>query len=365
MTDERPDWMEKIKEMPGYIRGIIGFLTIIVGFILFFLENFYLNLLVAGFLATIALFLFCIYVLLKKTKPLIVGGKGVYAYPKYRPLAAAGLIILTGGSLFLLPQTYTSEYIRLAFAGKQDSTSTGLIPKVKMVKIDEGKFIMGSNEFSNTSPERKVSIHSFWMDVYEVTNQEYEVFLTSRNYPPPPHWVNGKYPFDQDHHPVSGVSWKDAETYCTAVGKRLPTEAEWEKAARGIKGNIWPWGNVWDPGMANVRETGNQYTMPVGSYPKGNSDFGVADLAGNVAEWVSDWYQDDYYSIAPSIDPYGPIGEPINLNKVLRGGTWYDEKENVKSFVRLGIYSPDFPMSQEIGILYAAGFRCACNDCQP
>ncbi len=364
MANEKPDWTENLKESPGYISGAIGFLTVIVGYILSFLENIYLNTLVVGLLAVIAVFLFCIYILFKKTKPLIVGGQGVYTYPKYRPWAATGIILLTSTILFALPQPYTAEFFRHVFADKTSSKNTSVVTELvstsPMVRIEGGKFIMGSDELADTSPKRIIDIHSFWLDVYEVTNKEYAVFLTAENYPPPPHWENGKYPFEQDQHPVSGVTWKDAENYCKAVNKRLPTEAEWEKAARGVNGNIWPWGNVWNPKMANVREAENLGTMPVGSFPEGNSDFEIADMAGNVAEWVSDWYQEDYFSFAPLLDPTGPIGEPVNQNKVLRGGAWYDEKENVQSFVRLGIYPPEFPMAP-----YAAGFRCACDDCQP
>ncbi len=139
---------------------------------------------------------------------------------------------------------------------------------------------------------------SFYIDKTEVTNKQFKDFLDAAGYEPEwpknflKHWENGMYPEGRDEHPVVWVSLKDAEAYCLYAGKRLPTEAEWQKAAQGDDGRDWPWGNIYDPEKAN---TDSDDTKPVGSYKKGTSPYGCLDMTGNVWEWTNSMQTDGYH----------------------------------------------------------------------
>jgi formylglycine-generating enzyme required for sulfatase activity len=225
-----------------------------------------------------------------------------------------------------------------------------------MAYIPAGSFTMGSNlpeAPPDAQPQHTVDLDAYWIDRYEVTNRAYKTFLDATEHRLPLAW-EGKYPTGRDEVPVAGVSWADAEAYCNFAGKRLPTEAEWEKAARGTDGRIWPWGNEWDAARANAAGTIAAALKPVGSYLTGVSPYGVYDMAGNVWEWVRDWYEAEYYTLPKWLNPTGPaLGE----FKVARGGAWTDAPAQTRTFTRLGIYPPDFPGN-------AVGFRCACTDCR-
>ena len=189
----------------------------------------------------------------------------------------------------------------------------------EMVYVPAGGFLMGSADGDKDSsadekPQHRVYLDAFWIDKTEVTVAEYRRFCeaTGREMPPAPSW--GWH----DDHPVSEVTWDDAAAYATWVGKRLPTEAEWEKAARGTDGRPYPWGNEWGPGKC-ANQVNSDTTQPVGSYPAGASPYGALDMAGNVEEWCADWYGESYYRFAPARNSAGP---PSGEYRLLRGGSW-------------------------------------------
>ena len=192
-------------------------------------------------------------------------------------------------------------------------TNTG-----SMVLIPGGEFIMGSNErWDDEAPEYIESVEKFYIDAYEVTNAEYEKFTYDTKHEVPYHWSNGKVPKNKKNHPVIYVNWYDAEGYCKWEGKRLPTEQEWEKAARGESGNIYPWGNTWAIDKSNHPYKGSTGTEPVGSYPNGTSPYGLYDMSGNVWEWVDSFY-------LPHPGNNINRGEYGTDKRVLKGGSWFD-----------------------------------------
>ena len=213
--------------------------------------------------------------------------------------------------------------------------------------------------FMNEQPPHRVWLDAFYMDTYEVTVGEYHAFLQHTGHRPLPQDVATYAP--TNHHPVVKVSWEDARTYCQWADKRLPTEAEWEKAARGEDERTYPWGNVALSGSrANYCDTqcssrwresqendGHAYTAPVGSYADGQSPYGIYDLAGNVGEWVQDWYDATFYHQGAERNPVNDQGAPF---RVLRGGSWYLWPVHLRTAHR-SRYRPD-------GRLHNVGFRC-------
>lgn len=201
-----------------------------------------------------------------------------------------------------------------------------------MVLIPSGPFIMGSDERDgiigidvgvDETPRHQVILPPYEIDRFEVTNHQYELFVeaTHHRIPSEPRfplfykWENGHPNPDQNEYPVNYVDFDDAASYCSWKGKRLPTEAEWEKAARGTDGRKWPWGNQFDKKKCNTDESRLNWTVPVDSLPEGASPYGVMGMCGNLAEWTSSWYQ-----------PYPgnnlkreAFGETL---KVVRGGAW-------------------------------------------
>jgi len=224
----------------------------------------------------------------------------------------------------------------------------------EMVLIPAGPFIMGGGEGSefDEMPQHNVYVSAFYMDKYEVTNENYQRFIRGTQY------HSQTIPFFQDDvsllfgpkQPAVGVSWDDALTYCKWSEKRLPTEAEWEKAARGEDGRVWPWGNSFGSGNANILgdEDGYKYTAPVGSFESGRSPYGLYDMAGNVSEWVSDWWEQSSYKTAVFKDPKGP---EAGRDHVYRGGSWNDADSGVRTAKR---YAAKPHRTDAI-----LGFRCA------
>ena len=254
---------------------------------------------------------------------------------------------------------------------------------------------MGSPEgaigFSDERPQRKIFLSAFWIDLREVSNRDYHKFVQVTKHRPPAHetpavtlWENRLPPRGAEDHPVVNVSWHDAVAYCQWARKRLPTEAEWEKSARGTDGRLYPWGNSWDFTLANsasywARRTvefddstawrrfwldgegagmvaqhgvkGEVLTLPTGTFPGGASPYGLLDMAGNVSEWVADSYNPYYYVNAPLSDPPGP--DPTIL-RVVRGGSWLKPATSLRTSDR-DYGEPDARLS-------GVGFRCAKDD---
>jgi formylglycine-generating enzyme required for sulfatase activity len=192
-----------------------------------------------------------------------------------------------------------------------------------MVHVPAGEFVMGDDGGEEDErPARRVWLDGFFIDRTEVTQADYARCVAAHACQPATRYPDPTSP----RHPVVGVSWNDAVAFCRFAGKRLPTEAEWEKAARGVDGRRYPWGNEPDCTRANFGNFQGEGTCegrnpgrpePVGSRREGRSPYGADDLAGNVWEWVADWYRFDYYRDAPARNPAGP---PRGEGRVLRGG---------------------------------------------
>jgi len=219
-----------------------------------------------------------------------------------------------------------------------------------MAVVPAGAFWMGSADGrENEMPRRRVYLDTFNIDRYEVTNSEYEKFMKATGHGTPEFWSD--LSLNELQQPVVGVTWHDAEAYCKWAKKRLPTEAEWEKAARGTDGRKYPWGND-EPDSSKA----NYYfwwlfftrTAHVGSYPNGASPYGVHDMAGNVWEWVADWYDESYYQRAPERNPKGPNSGQY---RVFRGGAWLIYPWDLRSSYRYA----ENPMYRH----HYLGFRCA------
>ncbi len=266
-------------------------------------------------------------------------------------MSQAFIVALLSFSLSLLPAV-SDQPLALSAAVPDD-----------MALVPGGEFLMGSPEGSDglpdEQPQRLVLTAPFWIDRNEVTNDAYERFIQATGHRAPANaspastlWEKNAPISGIGNHPVVNVSWEDAVAYCTWMGKRLPTEAEWEKAARGTDGRRYPWGNEWDFKKANSASywagrtidfqsgtdweafwirgegakiskdkgiKGEVLTMPIASFPESASPYGLHDMAGNVAEWVQDWYNPNYYKDAPLSDPQGP---PRGAIKAMRGGSW-------------------------------------------
>jgi formylglycine-generating enzyme required for sulfatase activity len=233
------------------------------------------------------------------------------------------------------------------------------------VYVPEGSFLMGSTEqeleaagvdpddFRDELPQHEVYLDAYWIDQTEVTNAQYSQCVaagacdapsSSSSHTRPRYYGNASY----GDYPVINVSWHDANDYCAWAGRRLPTEAEWEKAARGSEGGVYPWGSAAATcSKANFSDCEGD-TSAVGSYPEGESPYGALDMAGNVQEWVGDWYDSDYYEISPSENPQGPAS---GIYRAMRSGSWFMAMGSVRTTWRHWT-KPDTTGS-------LLGFRCA------
>ena len=250
----------------------------------------------------------------------------------------------------------------------QISSKDGMV----LVSVPAGEFKMGSARTEDPQtleeelPQHTVYLDAYWIDQTEVTNAQYALCVADAGACTKPvdmsslsrssYYDNSQYA----NYPVIFVSWSQAATYCAWAGRRLPTEAEWEKAARGSDGRIYPWGNTFDGTMANYcdincnnpwkddrYDDGYIDTSPVGDYPAGASVYGALDMAGNIYEWVADWYAP--YSRNNQVNPTGPDS---GLEHIIRGGSWGDDPVHIRAAIRSHINVPDYWMN-------FIGFRCA------
>jgi formylglycine-generating enzyme required for sulfatase activity len=235
-----------------------------------------------------------------------------------------------------------------------------------MVLIPEGSFPMGVPHGDRDGgrdeyPRHDVFVNDFYIDKFELTNSRYLEFVKATNHRVPQNpknatrnlWEGETVTESLADRPVVNVDWADAQAYCQWAGKRLPTEAEWEKAAKGTADRRFPWGNVEPTNKHlnfNQQWIGEKTLMPVGSYELGKSPFGVYDMAGNVWEWVNDWYDAKYYEKSPAKNPTGP---ETGTKRVLRGSGWQNETPTVRIFTRV---DSDPTIRNE-----STGFRCAMD----
>ncbi len=242
----------------------------------------------------------------------------------------------------IIPPTRTPAPT-LAFSGEPSigSIITGA-DGATLLFVPQGDFIMGADAddllaacqdlrsdcrrewFENVEPARTVTLNAFWIDQTEVTNKMYKTCVDADICKPP--FQSDSYKRDHyfgnpryDEYPVIYIAWEQAETYCTWAGRRLPSEAEWEKAARGTDGRLYPWGNNKPTSTLSNYSLYEGDTTPVKKYPNGTSPYGAYDMTGNVWEWTADWYDGNYYKAAPSSNPTGPY---FGIDKVSRGSAW-------------------------------------------
>lgn len=271
----------------------------------------------------------------------------------------------------------------------QPDMATPLMPK-DMVYVPYGTFTMGIDKekktvakkqtaydrrmstpqsreaFHDEGPAHRVTLDAYLIDKYEVSNKNFGEFIKTTGHPAPAYWDDPR--LNKEEQPVVGVNWQDAKAYCEWNGKRLPTEAEWEKAARGPEGNVYPWGNEFDPKKANYGKL-QDATVPATSHSEGASYYGVHHMAGNVFEWVADWYDPAYYTKVKGQDIANPAGpdKPIWLGgtgtyadrltvgekRVIRGGSWIAPQASLRTTHRFW----NHPLNNSYGV--GLGFRCA------
>lgn len=234
-------------------------------------------------------------------------------------------------------------------------TAAGPAKEKDMILIPRGEFTMGSKEHAD-EPAHNVVTDAYAIDKYEVSNEKYKQFMTASGHPAPAYWDDPR--LNKPNHPVVGVNWNDATAFCKWEGKRLLTEAEWERAAKGPKGDShYPWeGHEINPTKANY---GQNYggTKPIDSFPEGVNGFGLYNMAGNVFEWVQDWYDPKYYAASPALNPQGPEKGYNFANqgqvRVLRGGSWLAPETSLHASHRFW----NQPENNSYGV--GLGFRCA------
>jgi eukaryotic-like serine/threonine-protein kinase len=294
------------------------------------------------------------------------------------PAASTATPIVLSASPTSIPSAVPSPQIGATLVSPKDS--------MVLVYVPAGQFLMGSSSSDSNAeddehPQHTVYLDAFWIDRSEVTNAQFAEFASqagyvtsaerandvgggvidpasgSRTNTPGATWQHPHGPDSSrtglDAHPVVQVSWIDASAYCQWAGRRLPSEAEWEKAARGSDGRLYPWGNqAADNTLVNDSGSGDGWmqTAPVGSFPAGASPYGALDMAGNVWEWTADWYADTYYATSPAANP---LGAASGQYRVFRGGGWSNTARRFRPANRG--YTGGADHSDDIG------FRCVIS----
>ena len=270
-------------------------------------------------------------------------------------------------------RTFTISFLALLGLAIWPQISRAVIATPEdMVLVNAGGFTRGidntkNNTFMDEAPAKMIYLSSYYIDKYEVSNSKYTEFIIATDHPAPAYWDQRK--LNQPSQPVTGVNWFDADTYCHWANKRLPTEAEWEKAARGPAGSTYPWGDKLEYSKANFAKgkSGQKYiTDSVDAHPDGISYYGAYNMAGNVFEWVQDWYSSNYYSTDETRNPIGPQLQNIKniatvsskpkpelKKKVIRGGSWFAPAQSITTTHRFW----NDPINNSYGV--GLGFRCA------
>lgn len=301
--------------------------------------------------------------------------------PKMIPWRSLALIV--GGTVIIGFLIWGASKLLPNLLGK-DSTVTSDKDGMPLLYVEAGEFTMGSRAqdvlteclqfnadcqldwFKDEEPPHNIYVDAFWIDQTEVTNKMYSSCVgagaceeppSKKSFMYPKYYGNAKF----DNYPVIYVDWSMAKTYCEWAGRRLPTEAEWEKAARGTDQRFYPWSNKFDGTRANFCDKSCSLSganqsfddrfadlAPVGTYSSGASPYGALDMAGNVWEWVNDWYSDAYYSVSPFSNPTGPNSGQY---RVVRGGSWNYNDDDLRTSSRIG--------SDPVFSNYDLGFRCA------
>ncbi|MBI5304224.1 MAG: SUMF1/EgtB/PvdO family nonheme iron enzyme [Chloroflexi bacterium] len=252
-----------------------------------------------------------------------------------------------------LPQPTATPRVIATPTPRAGDTTTSPPDNAPIQFVSAGEFTMGSNDYDDEKPVHTVYLDAFWMDKFEVTNALYKKCVDAgkcsrpsetKSYTRDAYFGNAQY----NNYPVIYVNWDQARTYCEWAGKRLPTEAEWEKSARGTDGQIYPWVGVFDASKLNSSDGAKGDTTQVGAYSSGASPYGIMDLAGNVWEWVADWYDGKYYASSPRNNPMGPSSGQL---RVLRGGAWYFYSDLTRAASR--------HLNEPSNFYSHFGFRCA------
>jgi len=228
-----------------------------------------------------------------------------------------------------------------------------------MVWVPAGEFLMGRSDkepgtYNDDTPQHPVTLDEYWIYQTPVTVAQFKRFCKDSGWkmPSPPSWEW------LDFHPIVNVSWEDADAYARWAGTDLPTEAEWEKAARSADARRYPWGNDWNTKKlhcSHVCEGDVKMTAPVGSVPEGASPYGCLDMAGNVWEWCADWYAPEYYQQTHTINPTGPT---VGNTRILRGGCWYSTDPASFRVTERRVGHPSSPRD-------GRGFRCVLHSTAP
>lgn len=320
---------------------------------------------------------------LSEAEAAAAGGDWVAAFTAYRAVASAhpddeaaveGVATSALHLVDAVPDLPVATEVALLrwLEGQEQWDDVLSVLGASVVAIPAGWGPMGSDDGApDERPAREVYLDAYLIDRYEVTNLEYAAFLVSGGEPPPVYWTDGSFPSGAATQPVVGVSWRQANSYCEWVGKRLPTEAEWERACRGTDGLSYPWGDHWEPTRANVTMAplddpddawawlGPGSDRPaalasVGEPLGGSSPFSACNLADNASEWVADWYDPAAYTFLPAENP---IGEGPEWNHSIRGGAWLFRHSDSHAMIdksrcasRNSSHSADDPR---------VGFRCA------